>query len=541
MSERPPHAAEAPETLCDLFARAVRSCPARPAVITDGEAIDYAELGRRAQAVARLIAGLRARNPRVALLTEGGLAHVVLYWGILLAGRVSLELNPGLGDPELEAQLEDAEPDLLIAERGQAARLPALRRALTRVSAKLAALEETAEPGDDLGARLLAAVEGRGAASPFAPERVPGRGPGWRPGAGDLASIVYTSGTTGRTKGVCLSHGNLAWTARAIAESFALGTGADDERFSGLLPLYYTYGKSVLHLATSLGAPIAFTRRLASPANLIEVLNAERITHLSAVPYLCNVLLTSPGFTAAALPQLRRITIAGGAVSEAAMGELLARFPGMIVPMYGLTEASTRVTCMPPGEAAARPRSCGRPLPGVEVKTLGDEGEGEGEGEGEREGEGEIVVRGPNLMRGYFRDEAATAAVLSGGWLRTGDLGSLDGEGYLTVSGRLKDVIKIMGESVSPFGIESAIAALPGVAEVAVKGVPEPMAGEAIAAFVVLEPGAEVSEAEICGACARALGRARVPRHVRFLPALPKTASGKVRKHLLPFGDGPPD
>ena len=413
--------AAAPGSLCDLLARTVRSRPNDPAVITDGAAVSYADLGGRAQGVARLIGDRPADNPRVALLTDGGLAHVVLYWGVLLSGGVTVELNPGLGDPELKAQLDNAEPGLLIADAPQGARLAGLG---VPSSTKVAVLGAQGGAQQALGRALLAAVERRAEPSPFAP------GPG--PAADAMASIVYTSGTTGRTKGVCLSHGNLAWTARAIAESLALAPGGDGERFAGLLPLFYTYGKSVLHLATTLGTPIAFTRRVASPGNLIAYLNGEGITHLSAVPYLCNVLLASSGVTASRLPHLRRITIAGGAVSERAMADLLERFPGMIVPMYGLTEASTRVTCMPPGEAARRPRSCGKPLAGVRVKIAGDDGE--------------IVVRGPNVMQGYFRDDAATARATVGDWLRTGDLGSIDEDGYLTVPGRRKDAIKVMGE-----------------------------------------------------------------------------------------------
>ena len=506
--------AAGPGTLCDLLAQTVRTHPNDPAVITDGAAVTYAELGDRARNVARLIGARPADNPRVALLTDGGLAHVVLYWGVLLSGGVTVELNPGLGDPELRAQLDNAQPDLLIADDGQGERLPGLGVA---PSTTVAVLAEQSGVKHALGRELLAAVEGRAELPPVEP--------GPAPAIGDPASIVYTSGTTGRTKGVCLTHGNLAWTARAIADSLELAPGGDGERFSGLLPLFYTYGKSVLHVVTYLGAPIAFTRRVASPGNLIAYLKAEEITHLSAVPYLCNVLLASGRFTAAGLPHLRRITIAGGAVSEPAMKELLGRFPGMIVPMYGLTEASTRVACMPPGEAAQRPRSCGRPLAGVQIKIAGDDGE--------------IVVRGPNVMQGYFRDDAATKQAMVGDWLRTGDLGSIDEDGYLTVSGRLKDVIKIMGESVSPFSIESAIAALPEVAEVAVKGVPDPLAGEAIAAFVVLKAGADVSEADLCAHCARVLGRARVPTYVHFVTALPKTSSGKIRKHLLAAGEAP--
>ena len=333
---------------------------------------------------------------------------------------------------------------------------------------------------------------------------------------------------------VAMTHGNLAWTARAITASFGLEPGQHGAPFSGLLPLYYTYGKSVLHIATIIGAPIVFTERVPSPANLIEYLNSEEIAHLSAVPYLCALLLATPRFTAGALPHLRRITIAGGAVSEEAIADLLHRFPDMIVPMYGLTEASTRVACMPAREAGRRPRSCGRPLPGIEVRIVGADGRPR-----QPLDEGEILVRGPNVMQGYYHDAEATAAAMTGGWLHSGDLGFVDEDGYLTVSGRIKDVIKVMGESVSSFAIESAIAALPEVVEAAVKGVPDALAGEAIAAFVVLHANARIGEAEIRAHCARVLGRARVPSFVFFLGELPRTASGKVRKHLLTPDDPP--
>ena len=147
--------------------------------------------------------------------------------------------------------------------------------------------------------------------------------------------------------------------------------------------------------------------------------------------------------------------------------------------------------------------------------------------------DGEIGVRGPNVMQGYFNDQATTAAALSGGWLSTGDIGSLDDDGYLTISGRRKEMIKVFGESVSAFSIEAAIVALPGVAEVAVTSVPHPVSGESICAFVVMQAGSSVSEKEIRQHCANRLGRARIPTHVRILDTLPKTSSGKVRKNLL--------
>ena len=507
-------------SLCHILERAALDTPDQAAIVADGAVVSYSDLGSRAQAVARLIGQDASRNPRIALLCDGGLAHVLLYWGVLLAGGVTVELNPELGEAELCAQLHDAKPALLITNARHWARLADFGLSPQGAAEKVAVLEGTGLTDDLLGPRLMNAIARRSPQPSF--ESRP-----W-PAPSCLASIVYTSGTTGRTKGVCLTHGSLAWTALAITTSLDLKPRQPGERFSGLLPLYYTYGKSVLHIATMIGAPIVFAKQILSPTNLIEYLNAGGITHLSTVPYLCTLLLTSPRFTAAALPHVSRITIAGGAVSEGVMAELLRRFPDRIVPMYGLTEASTRVACMPAREAVQRPRSCGRPIPGVEVKIVGTDGRPRPPLD-----EGEILVRGPNVMQGYFHDAEATAATLVDHWLHTGDLGFVDKDGYLTVSGRIKDVIKVMGESVSPLAIESTLVALPDITEAAVTGVPDDLAGEAIVAFVVRRGNSRIGEAEIRAHCARKLGRTRVPSRVVFLDRLPRTSSGKVRKHLL--------
>ncbi len=509
-----------------LFERSVSEHADRPAIVANGETLTYGELGRRARRVAELLAETATGNPRVALLAENSSRYAILYWGILLSGGVTVELNPRLGDGELGEQLLGADPGALIAERRLGPRLERLGHSLDAHGPIAVGSFDAAREG--FAARLSDILTDRDRQQ--SARTLP------HPSSDALASIVYTSGTTGRVQGVCLTHGNLAWVARAIAASFGLEDGDPTERLSGNLPLFYTYGKSVLHLATHLGASILFAKHVLTPESLLRLVDRHEVTHLSLVPYLCSLLLRSPRFTSAELPRLRRITIAGGALARPLMEQMLRRFPGRVIPMYGLTEASTRVTCMPPDETARRPASCGRPLAGVQVKVTG-----ESEDPPAPRAVGEILVRGPNVMQGYFRDSAPSDDVIRAGWLRTGDLGFLDSDGFLTIAGRRKDIIKVMGETVAAAPIESAIASMPAVAEVAVTRLPDDVLGEAIAAFIVRREGSPLDRSAVRRHCADRLGRLRVPTHVRFVAKLPKTSSGKVRKHLLALdgrGDG---
>lgn len=507
------------QSICQFLGEAAANHPDKPAVVTDGKTLCYQELMRRAAQAAQLLSHAPGDNPRVALLSDNSASYVILYWAILLSGGVTVELNPGLGIEALENQLKRANPRLLIADESCEKLLSSLGFKIDNAKLPIKIFDGTTNVDEDLSIRLTDALYGND------PHEIAYKYA--CPPHDAIASIIFTSGTTGETKGACLTHYNLAWATPSIAASFGF-TRDDNECFSGNLPLFYTYGKSVLHLATYLAAPIVFTQRFLSPESLLDLIAANKATHLSLVPYLCSLLIKSHRFTAKELPSLRRFTVSGGSLSKDLHAELLRRFPGGLIPMFGLTEASTRVACMPSGEAKNRPSSCGRPIPGVEV-DIADEG---GRSLDPLE-VGEIRVRAPSIMKGYFLDESTTRAAIRDGWLYTGDLGFLDQDGYLYISGRLKDMIKVMGESVSAISIEDAIAKLPGVAEAAVKGVPHPILGEAICAFVVLELGVEMHADVIRRHCAQTLGRVRTPTHIEYVAELPKTASQKVRKHLL--------
>ncbi|MBL4849496.1 MAG: acyl--CoA ligase [Planctomycetes bacterium] len=476
-----------------LLERAAQAWPDNTAVREDERTTTFAELWELSRACAL------EPGARTILLTAGGREALTRYTSIQRAGGVVVELNPTLPDPELIAILRAAEPSGALSDEDSRPRLKALWR--EAFAADVPWLEATSErPQEDL----------------------PARGP---------ASLVFTSGTTGAPKGVRLSHENLAAVTAAIAASFELeppnaGESAKREVFLAGLPLYYTYGRSVVFLAAALGAELVFTSRALTPGRVVSLTREHAVTHLSLVPYQALALLRRPEFSASELTSVKRVTVAGGALPEASLAELIARFPGAVFPMYGLTEAATRLTCLHPREFAGRPRSCGRAIAGVELAVADEHGAQLAPGDA-----GEILARGPNLTAGYFGDPAGTGELFQEGWLRTGDLGVLDAEGYLTIQGRLKDLIKCMGERFSGQSIEDVVLELPGVVEAAAIGVPDLERGEAVVLFVVSE--GPIDEAALRAQIAGRLGRAKVPVRVHALPELPKTGSGKVRKSLL--------
>jgi long-chain acyl-CoA synthetase len=469
-----------------LLRHAAETWPERPALRQDSVATSYAELWEACRPAA-LEPGERAVS-----LTRGGRAALVAYASIQRGGGVPVELNPTLPDAELVEILRLAEP---------CGAFPAQAEEATRLESLWSEAFGAPVPWLELEGGLA---------------RDPSSG---------LAALVFTSGTTGTPKGVQLSHENLAAVTAAIAESFDLVPEGPREVFLAALPLYYTYGRSLVFLAAATGGELVFSSAALTAGRLLRLTRDEGVTQLSLVPYQALALLRRDAFCASELPSLRRITLAGGALPQSALDELRGRFPGAVFPMYGLTEAATRLTCLHPSQAATRPASCGRAIRGVELAIADPEGAHLARGE-----VGEVLARGPNLSAGYYRDPAGSAAAFHEGWLRTGDLGSLDAEGYLTIRGRLKDLIKSMGERISAKSVEDVVLEAPGVQEAAAIGVPDPERGEALILFVVSDP---FDPAALRALITARLGRARVPLRIHRLEALPKTGSGKVRKALL--------
>ena len=340
---------------------------------------------------------------------------------------------------------------------------------------------------------------------------------------GDLAVILYTSGTTGRPKGVALSHANLASNARAAASLYEL----DRERWNlGVLPLSHSYGLVTLNAGNILGTKSVLLRWF-NPEAVLDAIARFRVQAMAGVPTMYVYLLNYPDADRFDTSSMRSWGSGAAALPLEIVEPFEKKFGGRLLEGYGLTEASPVVSTTRLS-GVRKLGSVGQPIPGVEVAILDEDDRALPVGE-----TGEIGVRGPNVMVGYYGLPEETARALRNGWLHTGDVGRLDADGFLYVVERKKDLIIRGGFNVYPREVEEVLYAHPAVAEAAVVGVRDPLMGEEVCAFVALKPGAALDAAAIIGFCQSRLARYKCPREVRFLPSLPKNPVGKIlRKDL---------
>ena len=467
-----------------------RATPGRVAIDSRGVETTYAELDERSD---RLAAGLLAaglvRGDRVATLTATSTEHVVVFFACAKAGLTLMPLNWRLTEPELAYQLADAEPAVLLSSDEYAATAASLHdRSAGLEELVLKQHKPVAGPRDDDG--LL---------------------------------LVYTSGTTGRPKGALLTHANCFWTNL----SFDLATGlAGDDVVLAVLPQFHCGGWNVQPLlAWWKGAKVVLEPSF-DASRALALIAEKRVTTMMGVPANYLFMAEAPEFVEADLSSLRSAVVGGAPMPEALL-ETWHEKGVEIVQGYGLTEAAPNVLCLPPEDAARKRGSAGKPYPHVDV-ALRDPASGRilaGAAEGE------LVVKGPNVFAGYWRDPEATEAAFADGWLLTGDVASRDDEGYYTIVGRTKDMIITGGENVYPAEIENVLYDHAAVREVAVVGVPDARWGEACVAFVVRD--GEATEDELLEHCRSRLARYKVPKSVRFVDSLPRNALDKVVKSDL--------
>jgi acyl-CoA synthetase (AMP-forming)/AMP-acid ligase II len=338
----------------------------------------------------------------------------------------------------------------------------------------------------------------------------------------DLAAIAYTSGTTGEPKGVMLAHRNLVANVRSIVQYLEL-TPAD--RVAMLLPFYYAYGNSVLHTHVCAGATIVHAGSIAFPAQVRALIAREHCTGLSGVP-ATFARLTSDLSAKHDANSLRYLTSAGAAMSAELAERVRGAFPSArLFVMYGQTEATARLAYVPSEQLARKLGSAGKAIPGVELRIVGERGDELPCGQ-----VGEVVACGDNIMLGYWNDPEHSARVLRADGLHTGDLAHMDDEGYLFIVGRQSELIKSGAHRIAPREIEQVIERVPGVRECAVAGIPDALLGQVIAAFVVPDAGTHIDRQLVLRACLEALPRFKLPEHVVEVTALPRTASGKLRR-----------
>jgi long-chain acyl-CoA synthetase len=430
------------------------------------------------------------------------------YGGILRAGAVIVPVIFLLGEAEVAHILSDSEAKVVITSADM----------LWKVEKQMGTLAT-------LHHVLLVDGGGQGGVRSYE-EEVAGERESFEmvPRAeGDLAVILYTSGTTGTPKGVALSHGNLESNARAAASLYEM----DRERWSvGVLPLSHSYGLTVMNAGHILGTRGALLRWF-NPEDVLKTIQEFRAESMSGVPTMFVYLLNYSDAVRYDTSSMRLWGSGAAPLPVEIVEPFERRFGGKLLEGYGLTEASPVVSAHRLS-GVRKLGSVGQPIPGVTVTTRDDDDRALPVDE-----VGEVCVKGPNVMLGYYRNPEETARTIRGGWLRTGDMGRLDADNFLYIVERKKDLIIRGGFNIYPRDVEEALYAFPKAAEVAVIGMPDPLMGEEVLAFVVLKAGQSATPGEVIEFCQSRLAKYKCPKAVRFVDALPKSPVGKIlRKEL---------
>jgi malonyl-CoA/methylmalonyl-CoA synthetase len=494
----------------NLFETFRRSFPAEPTARPflerpDGSTLSYADLldlsGRMANALIDL--GVKPGD-RVAAQVEKSPEALMVYLASLRAGAVYLPLNTAYTAGEIRYFLGDAEPTVFVCR-------PELLEPMRALASELGVPQVVGlgEAGEgDLMERARAASPG------FAD--VPRD-------RDDLAAFLYTSGTTGRSKGAMLSHGNLASNALALQQVWRFTA---EDRLLHALPIFHTHG---LFVATNVTLMTGSSMILLPRFDADEIIRLlPKATVMMGVPTFYTRLLARPDLTRELVGHIRLFVSGSAPLSAETHKEFQARTGHAILERYGMTE--TNMNTSNPYDGERIPGSVGFPLPGVEVRVTDPE-----TGRELPRGEvGMIEIRGPNVFKGYWRmPEKTRAEFREDGFFVSGDLGYYDEKGYLRISGRGKDLIISGGFNVYPAEVEGAVEALPGVAECAVIGVPHPDFGEGVVAVVIPKPGAQLDEREMQKALAGELAKYKLPKRIYVADGLPRNAMGKVQKKDL--------
>ncbi|GAA4701943.1 class I adenylate-forming enzyme family protein [Nocardioides conyzicola] len=479
--------------------------PARVAVRAGDETMTYGELrGLVASYAGRVVdAGIRPGD-RVVLIAPTVPEFVAAYYGLHAAGAVLITMNVMATAPEIGYVLEDADASLVVAWHESTA----------------AATGAAAERGVPLWTLGDLADWPQGRPLPEPVDR-----------AGDeTAIIIYTSGTTGRPKGAELGVSGIFALVEAARQRLAFDPAND--RVGTALPLFHVYGQLiVLHIAISLGAPVSLLHPF-DAGRLLAMIRDHRLTIVSGVPAMWNAMLHDPGdWSPDDFTQLRMASSGGASLPAEAIRAFQERFGVRIREGYGLSETSGWATSTP-HDQEPKVGAVGRAVPGMRLEVRDPDGRPVPTGE-----VGEVWVSGPIVMKGYWRNPEASAEAIQDGWLRTGDLGTLDEDGDLRIVDRLKELIIRGGYNVYPREVEEVLYQHPDIVEAAVVGVADPTYGEEVAAAIVLRDGATLPTDELRTWAKERLSAYKVPHLVQVLPALPKGPSGKILKRAIDRAD----
>ncbi len=506
--------------------------PNNPAVIYEGNNLTYTELNAAANRLANALTGLGVgMGDKVAIMLPNIPEFPIAYFGVLKLGATVVPVNTMFKEMELQYILEDSRAKAIIAWE------PAISEVLKALPQSpdcrncIVVGDDGSRQSVDIGTaelRCATLQDITKAASPNFTSR--------RTRETDTAVILYTSGTTGRSKGAELTHFNMYCNAVTVAEMIDI---CDKDRFVATLPLFHSFGQThVMNAAFSRGGAIIPHPRF-DAVKVLESFQRDSATLFAGVPtmyvYLLNAAQpdsTEPDQSAASDgtvgPSSLRLCVSGGApMPVSVLHEFERRFGVIIIEGYGLSETSP-VACSNRPNRVRKPGSIGFPLKDVDMRVVDDNDRELPPGE-----VGEIVIIGPNIMKGYLNKPEATVEAMRNGWFHTGDLAYRDEDGYFYIVDRKKDMILKSGYNVYPREVEEVLYRHPAVAEAAVVGVPDPAKGEEVKAYVVLKDGASATEEELIAHCRELMAAYKCPKYIESISALPKSATGKILRREL--------
>ena len=503
---------------------AARQYARRTAIVSRGERFTYSQFAERSALLAGALRNVGIQpGERVAFLGTNSHRLLEAYYGVLEAGAILLPLNIRLSAAELSFVLEDSGASVLLIDPQFVPLVDSFRSHLSTV-------------------RIFCQLDGEPAAEWLLPQNYDR----WITAAtsyrcditlideDEVAEIFYTSGTSAQPKGVMLTHRNIYLHALETAHGFSVANGSVELH---TIPLFHANGWGIAHFLTMLGGKHVMVETF-DPVAIFQYIETERVTQFNAVPFMATVLVNHPRLKDFDLSSLQRIVIGGAASSPTLIREVEQAFGCTCFAGYGLTETSPALT-----SSSMKPElgwtdeqryigqsMTGYAFPGSELHITGPDGEWLPE---DGVTVGELIARGDGIMKGYWNQPALTAETLRDGWLRTGDMATIDKDGYVLIVDRKKDIIVSGGENISSLEVEKAMLAHPAILEIAVIPVADPRWGEVPKALVVLKPGATASEDELIAFSRSCLTHYKCPKTVTFVESLPKTGTGKVLKKNL--------
>lgn len=501
--------------------------PDKVALICEDKRLTYREINRFAGQLAVALLGMEVkRQDRIVIFLDNSPESVISLFGILKAGAVFVTLNPTMKSKKLNFILKDSGAKALITQTSKA-------RIVTEAIHKAPALkhiiwkDNVEHPVKNIPSIISSHIWEEIFTRPNPPVTMH---QAFNIDL-DLASIIYTSGSTGEPKGVMSAHYNMVSAAKSIIRYLE---NEEDDIIMNVLPLSFDYGLYQVLMAFLFGGTVVLEASFSYLYKIIEKLIQEKVTGFPMVPTMVSIFLKMENLSKFDFSSLRYISNTAALLPVAHIKKLKTLFPHVkIYSMYGLTECK-RVSYLPPDQLEKRPESVGIPMENEEVFIVDVDGQ-----EVEPEKVGELVVRGLNVMQGYWNDPEETARVFRPGrypwetFLYTGDLFKKDEDGYLYFIARKDDLIKTKSERVSPKEIENALYEMNGIVEAAVIGVPDEIFGQAIKAFIVADEKSDLTEKDIMKYCMKNLESFMVPKYVEFRSNLPKTDSGKIDKKKL--------